>query len=202
MRPHELTGKARELYESWRRLGYSEAQALDEVSRSNIVEEEGLYEAFRGMGLSEAEARAATDGRAGGVPVDPFDEMYKTFRGLGLSEAEARAAAIGRDGTEHRARQVWAEAAAPPESPPAPVPLPQLAERRREEPPSGPRQVTLQEAGTMARTPEAQPVPQVPYIIARAETLMREGVGEDDARRQAYREIYGKEPPRRPVRHG
>lgn len=110
MEHHELTGEARDLYESWRRLGHSEAQALDEVRRSGIAHQQGLEDMFRSVGLSEAEARVAARGRDGGVPpADPFEQMYNMFLKTGMSEAQARAAAIGRDGTEYKARQKWAE---------------------------------------------------------------------------------------------
>lgn len=110
MEQHELTGEARDLYESWRRLGHTEAQALDEVRRSGIGEQQALEDAFRSAGMSEAEAHIAAQGRDGGVrTADPFEQLYNMFLRTGMSEAQARAAAIGRDGTEHQARQQWTE---------------------------------------------------------------------------------------------
>lgn len=110
MQPHDLTGEARDLYESWRRLGHSEAQALDEVRRSGIIEQQGMEEAFLGMGLSPEQARFAAQGRDGGArPADPFEQMYEAFLSTGMSPEQARLAAIGRDGTEHQARRRFAE---------------------------------------------------------------------------------------------
>lgn len=83
MRPDELQGEARELFETWRRLGLPERAALDEVRRADLGPELGA-----------------------------FDQMVGLFESLGLGPAEARLAAIGRGRSEREARQVW-EAAVP-----------------------------------------------------------------------------------------
>ncbi|MEU6036904.1 hypothetical protein ABZ801_15995 [Actinomadura sp. NPDC047616] len=83
MRPEDLTGEAREVYEAWRGVGLSEPRALDEVRRSGL------------SGLPEQ---------------DGFDAMTQMFQTIGLSESEARAAAIGRDGSERQARWRFNEA--------------------------------------------------------------------------------------------
>ncbi len=97
MRPADLPGEARELFEGWRALGRTEAQALDEVQRSGVLEELALAESFRGMGLSEAAARVAARGR-GPAPERPAveDRLFDAFVGMGLSESRARIAAAGR----------------------------------------------------------------------------------------------------------
>jgi len=101
MRPADLPGEARELYEAWRVLGRTEAQAVDEVQRSGLLEELSLAESFRQMGLSEAAVQVASRGR-GPAPTRPPGEadtaarMFDAFVGLGLSESRARIAAAGR----------------------------------------------------------------------------------------------------------
>lgn len=80
MSPDQLTGTARERYDTWRRLGLSEAASLREVTS------EGL------------------------VPADPFDDMASFFQALGLSEAGARHAAVGRARGEGEARRELTEA--------------------------------------------------------------------------------------------
>jgi hypothetical protein len=109
----ELTGRAREYFDDWRKLGLSESAALAEVERSGIVVEQQLAEAFEAHGLSPEAARTAAQGRDGGAVGGPFDELVSFYEARGLSPAAARAAAIGRDGTETEARQRFAEAAKP-----------------------------------------------------------------------------------------
>lgn len=84
MRPEDLSGDAREMYEAWRGLGLSETRALAEVA-----------------------------GMDGAPQVEPFDELASAFRSMGLSEGESRAAAVGRDGSESQARRLFAEAVRP-----------------------------------------------------------------------------------------
>jgi hypothetical protein len=80
MTPDDLTGKARERYDTWRTLGLSEASALRQVIAD------------------------------GDVVLDPFDASVDLFRRLGMSETAARHAAIGRTSGEGEARRVLAEA--------------------------------------------------------------------------------------------
>lgn len=111
MRPEELTGRAREYYESWLGLGLSEAEALAEVERSGVQLEEQIHGIFKGLGLSDTAAQTAARGRGrASTPADPFDTFVEQFQRMGLSESGARIAAIGRGNTEHGARRSYREA--------------------------------------------------------------------------------------------
>jgi hypothetical protein len=72
VKPSDLQGEARELYESWRDLGYSEVAALDLVQRSGLIgvneHVRQVYEFFRGQGLSERAASHAALGRDAELP--------------------------------------------------------------------------------------------------------------------------------------
>ena len=98
-----MKGEAKELYEQWRALGYTERQSLDRVQRSGLVREPELYEGFREFfGLSREAASIAALGRDPEPSADPHDRTVAAFRGLGLSESAAEIAADGRDGPSSR----------------------------------------------------------------------------------------------------
>jgi hypothetical protein len=176
MRVSDLTGEARRLYESWRELGYSERQALEEVERSGIAYEQELTEIFQNIGMSESAARCAALGHSSGAAVHPFDEAVKQFEGLGLSPEGAKVAAIGRDGTEARARKLFSEAARPPARRP-------VAETSR--PTTQASVVSLQ---------EKIDAPTLPRIVARADELRQQGYPASLAAKYAFREMYGRDP--------
>jgi hypothetical protein len=103
VRASDLTGEAKELYEQWRALGYSERQALDRAQRSGLVREPELYEGFREFfGLSREAASIAALGRDPEPSADPRERTVAAFRELGLSEGAAEIAADGRDGPSSR----------------------------------------------------------------------------------------------------
>jgi hypothetical protein len=105
MRAQNLKGQAKELFEQWRALGYTEAQALDRVQRSGLVRDPELYETLRGVfGLSQEAASISALGR-NPEPVDDDDRLARSFRETwGLSEAAAEVAVRGRDrGSSSRA---------------------------------------------------------------------------------------------------
>ncbi|MFI7044746.1 hypothetical protein [Streptosporangium sandarakinum] len=107
-----LPPRSRALFEQWRAVGRTDDQALTEVRRSGLIEEEQLEEQFRARGMSPEAARIAARGREGDVPpADPFDALVEAFQRCGLSPEAARIAAIGRDSTEAEARQEMHEAA-------------------------------------------------------------------------------------------
>jgi hypothetical protein len=104
MRAQDLTGEAKELYEEWRSLGYTERQALDRVQRSGVVRESELYNTFRDVfGLSREAASTAALGRDPKPSADPRERTVAAFQALGLSEGAAEIAADGRDGPSRRA---------------------------------------------------------------------------------------------------
>lgn len=110
-----LPAAARALFEQWRALGRTPAEALEEVRRSGLAERERLREAFQRRGLSAEAARIAAAGRDGGEPAaaDPFDRLVESFRRRGMSAEAARIAAMGRGGwTESEVRARMREAAA------------------------------------------------------------------------------------------
>jgi hypothetical protein len=117
----DLHGEALELFESWRGLGWSETQALEEVRLSGIVDQQGLAEIGESMGMTPERARrfAVGRGRPAPAPAHPFDALVAEFQRLGMSEAGARAAAVGRSGSEGAARRELAEAAVVPARPEA-----------------------------------------------------------------------------------
>jgi hypothetical protein len=92
MKASELTGEARKLYESWHDIGYSEAQALEEVERSGITVEEKLTAMFEARGMSSQAAHTAAQGRGGGAVRSSFDEMVRFYEGRGLSHEAAKTA--------------------------------------------------------------------------------------------------------------
>jgi hypothetical protein len=110
----ELRGPARDLYDSWRRQGLSEAAAIEEVQRSGILEEQLLGETYEGRGMSAVAARLAAAGR-NRMPAtgDPFDAMVQLYEARGMSPAAARLAAIGRGRTETEARAAYMELTEP-----------------------------------------------------------------------------------------
>ncbi|GAA2875641.1 hypothetical protein GCM10010517_36580 [Streptosporangium fragile] len=150
MKANDLRGDALQVFESWRALGYSEFEALQEVERSGVVIEEQLFEIFTSIGLSESVARIAARGRAGQTTTgDPLEEVVQLFRTLGLSESAARVAAIGRGISEPEARWAYAEAARSPAPPTAP-------QATDPDPPSVKRYWALREAGASTEDAQAQ----------------------------------------------
>jgi hypothetical protein len=100
----DLTGEAKELFEEWRALGYTERQALDRVERSGVVRESELYENLRGIfGLSREAASMAALGRAPEPLADDRAGLVENFKSsFGLSEQAAQIAADGHDGPSRR----------------------------------------------------------------------------------------------------
>jgi hypothetical protein len=88
----DLRGEARQLYQQWRALGYTEEGASDRVDRSGLVQEPKLYEVFRGLGLSREAASTAALGRDPHRPTDDLGRIKAALRELGLSEAAPKAA--------------------------------------------------------------------------------------------------------------
>lgn len=58
MRPEDLQGEARSVYESWRGLGHSEQQAMAEVRRAQLVDEAAEDRVLDELGLPYADRRA------------------------------------------------------------------------------------------------------------------------------------------------
>lgn len=114
MNETDLAGEARELYDSWRRLGLAESAAMDEVTRSGLIGDEDLVQHFIETGLSPEMAKAAARGRASyDGHRDPFNELVESFQSLGLSPEAAKHAAIGGSGSETEARrEAWEARAA------------------------------------------------------------------------------------------
>lgn len=186
MKLSELTGSAKAYYDDWRQLGLSEAQALEEVERSGIAVEQQLEEIFKRCGMDERAAHLAAQGRDGGVrAAHPFDQAVRRYQGMGMSPEAAKTAAIGRDMTETQARRLYAEAARPEAKTPLAQPVVETTKM-----PSVPTPVNLAEAKRSV-VPLSESVPQ---IVARTEALVQSGLTEAAARRQAFREIYGREP--------
>jgi hypothetical protein len=69
IKPDELSGDARRFYDTWRRIGLSESQALETLRRDGLVETrdyDRTVNMFRNVfGLSEATATRAAEGRDG-----------------------------------------------------------------------------------------------------------------------------------------
>jgi hypothetical protein len=70
VKPEDLRGKARELYQTWRGLGLSESAAMEQVREAGLLRErrsehDRLRETFIGLGLSERAAEVAAAGRDG-----------------------------------------------------------------------------------------------------------------------------------------
>ncbi|HEY1325131.1 MAG TPA: hypothetical protein VGF32_33065 [Streptosporangiaceae bacterium] len=110
----DLRGDARDLYDQWRRVGLTEAQALEEVERSGILTRQDLAEQFEGLGLSPEAARYAAQGRHGEpLTAHPFDQLVECFMARGMTREAATTAAIGREcRDETEAREAFAESAA------------------------------------------------------------------------------------------
>jgi hypothetical protein len=125
VRASDLTGEARRLYETWREVGYTDAQALEEVDRSGILVEQQLIETYQRRGMSPEAAAAAARGRNGtSATLHPFDRLTEAYRRAGMSPEAARLAAIGRNGrTEAEARQTFAEVFKPLQESARPVSL-------------------------------------------------------------------------------
>jgi hypothetical protein len=98
----DLRGEAKQLFEEWRQLGYTEAQALDRVERSGLVQAPELYGRFRRLGLSQEAASTAALGRNPAGPTDVRGRTVEAFKGMGLSDRQAQIAADGRDGPSVR----------------------------------------------------------------------------------------------------
>jgi hypothetical protein len=66
-KPNELSGDARRFYDTWRRIGLSEAQAIETLRRDGLIETsdyDRTVNIFRTVfHLSESAARLASDGR-------------------------------------------------------------------------------------------------------------------------------------------
>lgn len=168
MAVNDLKGEALTLYESWRAAGYSPAAARAEVENSGVLVEQQLAEMYQARGLSpEASQTAARGGAIWAVTAHPFDQLVEAFKAHGQTPEAARLAAIGRGRTESQARQAFEEVTAP-SKPAATKPI---SERRH------------------------APA-EVPPIVARSDELIRQGLTEAAARRQAFAEQYGR-PPRR-----
>lgn len=58
MRPEDLQGEARSVYESWRGLGHTEAQAMAECVRAGLVDEAAEDRLLDELGLPYAQRRA------------------------------------------------------------------------------------------------------------------------------------------------
>jgi hypothetical protein len=99
VRAQDLKREAKQLFEEWRQLGYTERQALDRVERSGLVREPELYETLRGVfGLSQEAARTAALGR-NPEPADDHGRVVENLKSsFGLSDRQAQIAADGRDG--------------------------------------------------------------------------------------------------------
>ncbi|MFG1826732.1 hypothetical protein ACGFIJ_29990 [Microbispora bryophytorum] len=111
-----LPPRAAKLFDDWRGLGRTAAEAMDEVRRSGIQHEESLEETFRGMrGMTPEAARLAARGRDGDRwvrPADPFDALVESFQRMrGMTPEAAREAAIGRGRSEAEARMEMRESA-------------------------------------------------------------------------------------------
>lgn len=87
IKPEDLDGDARRLYESWRSLGLSESTVMESLRRD------------------------------GWIPTNDHDRLVRTFREVfGLSEEAAEAAACGRGGPSvRRVSEVAGRSAARPE---------------------------------------------------------------------------------------
>jgi len=82
IRPEDLTGEARARFDTWRRLGFSEAGAMRQV------EADGL------------------------LPSDAFDQLHGALQRLGASESVAHRATVGRAVSEDAVRRTLTEAGA------------------------------------------------------------------------------------------
>ncbi|MFI7148419.1 hypothetical protein ACIBO2_26200 [Nonomuraea sp. NPDC050022] len=143
-----------------------------------------IYEAWLSCGYTEAQALEEV-ARSG---VTAEQEMAELFENMGLPGDVARTAARGRRG-------------------PVGDPFDQMAEvfKTMGLSPEQARKAAIGRYGTESEarraftpepkpTPQAAPPPSVPEIVERTDALTRQGVPLLEARRRAYREMYGSNP--------
>lgn len=90
LRRSDLSGESLRLFEAWRGLGYSEADALHNVA---------LEESFRRLGMTDSAARLAARGRDAGPPAGSGVDtaLRESFAALGLSGRALDVAVEGRN---------------------------------------------------------------------------------------------------------